>query len=90
MMQTTFTIDLELIITILSVAVIAISGWAIIYFSVKIVLNFYIKSNLGDMPTADEISELYRQNNEAIQKHLIPLDILLAALTAEDRETHVD
>lgn len=57
----------ELVVTILAVAIIAISGWAVIYFAAKIARHFYIKRNLGDMPSLDEIRELYRRNNEQIE-----------------------
>lgn len=57
----------ELVITILAVTIIAISGWAIIYFVGKIIRDRYIKRNLGDMPGLDEIRELYRRNNEQIE-----------------------
>ena len=50
----------ELIVTILSVAVIAISLWGLMYFSLRIALHYWIKSHLGAMPSADEIQRLLR------------------------------
>ncbi|HEY9758984.1 MAG TPA: hypothetical protein V6C97_27695 [Oculatellaceae cyanobacterium] len=44
----------ELIVTILSVAVIAISLWGLMYFS----LRFWIHFRLGAMPSADDIQQL--------------------------------
>jgi len=66
MQQATITLDLELIFTILSIATIAISSWTIIYFTAKIVLNIYIHHNLGDAPSAEEISEHYKQINNSV------------------------
>ncbi len=57
----------ELAITILAVSAIAISGWGIIYFAGKIARHFYIRRHLGDMPSLEEIRELYRKNNDQIE-----------------------
>lgn len=57
----------ELVIVILSVAVIALSLWAIMYFGGKIVLRLWIRDELGDMPSAEEISALYESNNRIIE-----------------------
>jgi hypothetical protein len=67
--------NLELILTIVSVIVIAISIWGIVYLAGKFITHFWIRSQLGDMPSAEEISKLYEENNAIIEyrKHS-PID----------------
>jgi hypothetical protein len=48
---------------ILSVFAIPVSIWVIVYFGSKIIMHLNIRRHLGDMPSAEEISELYKQNN---------------------------
>lgn len=54
----------ELAVTILSLVVGVVSTWGIIYFAVRIFIHYRIKHCLGDMPSAKEISEMYKRMNE--------------------------
>lgn len=49
--------------------------WGLIYIWGRIAVHFYIRSKLGDMPSAEEISKLYEENNAIIEyrKHS-PID----------------
>lgn len=58
--------SLELILTIVSVIVIAVSTWGILYLAGRFITHFWIRSKLGDMPSAEEISKLYEENNRII------------------------
>lgn len=49
---------LELVITILSVAVIGLSIWGLMYFGFRLAFHWWTRRHLGDMPSADEIAEL--------------------------------
>ncbi len=57
----------ELVVSILSVIVIAVSLWGLVYFSIKIAVSFWIRRELGDMPSVEEISALYESNNRIIE-----------------------
>lgn len=56
-----------LIINIVGVLVIIVALWGIAYFLNRIFTHYYIRSQLGDMPTREEVSELYRKNNAIIE-----------------------
>lgn len=55
--------SLESILVLLSVVVIGISTWGFIYFAGRIYTAWKIRRDLGDMPSADEIAEHYKQIN---------------------------
>jgi hypothetical protein len=57
----------QVITVIASVVVIAISSWALIYFSIRFYLRYQIRSQLGDMPSAEEIAKLYDRNNAIVE-----------------------
>jgi hypothetical protein len=59
--------NLQTIIVIAAVLVIVISLWAIFYFGSRIITRARIRRDLGDMPSAEELSEWYRQNNDIIR-----------------------
>jgi len=61
-----------LIINIVGVLVIVVMLWGIAYFLTRIFTHYYIRSQLGDMPTPDEIAELYKQNNDIIEYRTTP------------------
>ena len=46
---------------------IPLSIWLIVYFGSRIVTQYKIRRDLGDMPSAEEISKHYQQNNDIIQ-----------------------
>ena len=86
MPQSTILIDFERLIPMLAAGVIVISLWIIGYFIIKLALHFYINYNLGAMPSEDEIRELYRRNNEAIQMKLNILDGYIQPFMSGDYE----
>lgn len=59
--------NLQLIIVIGAVLSLPVSIWAIIYFLARIIIHRRIRSDLGDMPSADEISAHYERNNAIVQ-----------------------
>ena len=61
-------INLSQIIVVVSWLVVVVSIWFIVYFVGRLVLHYWVRGQLGDMPSTDEISELYKINN-AIIKH---------------------
>jgi hypothetical protein len=59
--------NLASILVVVSVIVIGISTWGIMYLAGKFITHYYIKKHLGDMPSAEEISKLYEENNAIIE-----------------------
>jgi hypothetical protein len=57
----------ELIITIYAFPLLVVCIWALLYFSFMIYLRLRIRRELGDMPSHDEVSELYERINEQIR-----------------------
>ena len=55
------------IINIVGALVIVVALWGIAYFLTRIFTHYYIRKHLGDMPTREEIQELYEQNNAIIE-----------------------
>ena len=43
-----------------------LSIWLIVYFGSRIIMHYNIRKHLGDMPSAEEISKHYQQNNDII------------------------
>lgn len=64
--------NLQIIIVILAGLSIPVSTWGIIYFLARIIIHHRIRSQLGDMPTREEISKLYEHNNAIIQYRNTP------------------
>lgn len=60
--------NLETILTIAACLAGMISMGMIIYFGGRIWLHFYIRSKLGDMPSAEEIAELYESINSTYKE----------------------
>jgi hypothetical protein len=66
--------NLQTIIAIAAGLSLPVSAWAILYFLGRIISHYRIRSQLGDMPSAEEIRQLYDRNNAIIQyKHTPPL-----------------
>ena len=59
--------NLQQIIVIAAWLSVPLSIWGIIYFVGRMVTHFHINKNLGDMPSAEEIHQLYEKNNAIIQ-----------------------
>ena len=59
--------NLHLIIAIAAWLAVAVSTWGIIYFVGRIFTHYYFRSKLGDMPSREELLELYEKNNAIIQ-----------------------
>ena len=59
--------NLQLIIVIAASMSIPVSIWGIFYFVGRMVTHYRITRDLGNMPSADEISEHYQANNAIIQ-----------------------
>lgn len=59
--------NLETIVTIVFMLGSVVLIFVGIYAAIRIALHYYIRSQLGDMPSAEEIAELYRQNNMQIR-----------------------
>ena len=59
--------NLQIIITIAATLSIPVSIWAVIYFGSKIILQYRIKRDLGNMPSQEELRAWYEQNNSIIQ-----------------------
>lgn len=59
--------NLEQIIVIAAWISIPVSIWVIVYFAIRIYIHKRIRDELGDMPSADEISELYARINRENQ-----------------------
>ena len=64
--------NLQLIIVILAGLSIPVSTWGIIYFLARIIIHRRITRDLGDMPSAEEISAHYETNNAIIQYRNTP------------------
>ena len=58
--------DLQTIIVIGAVLSVPVSIWAIVYFSARIITKNKIRRDLGDMPSAEELTKWYEQNNQII------------------------
>ena len=59
--------NLQTIIVIGAALSIPVSIWAGIYFGSKIFFQHRIKRDLGNMPSQEELSQWYAQNNSIIQ-----------------------
>jgi hypothetical protein len=59
--------NLQQIIVIAACLAIPVSIWAIVYFVARIAVQWQIRHDLGDMPSADEIHKMYEQNNKIIR-----------------------
>ena len=59
--------DLQTIIVIGAVLSVPVSIWAIVYFSARIITKNKIRRDLGDMPSAEELSQWYAENNSIIR-----------------------
>jgi hypothetical protein len=59
--------NLPIIIAIAAGLSLPVSLWAIIYFGMRIIVRWYIRRHLGDMPSAEEIHQLYERNNAIIE-----------------------
>ena len=57
----------ELVITLCAFPLLVICIWAILYFSFMIYLRLRIRRDLGDMPSGQEVHELYEEINEKIR-----------------------
>ena len=55
--------NLQTIIVIAAVLSLPVSIWAIVYFSARIITQNRIRRDLGDMPSPDQLTEWYEQNN---------------------------
>ena len=55
--------NLQTIIVIGAVLSVPVSIWAIVYFSARIIIKNKIRRDLGDMPSAEELTKWYEQNN---------------------------
>lgn len=64
--------NLHLIIAIAAGLSIPVSIWGIVYFLGRIIVHHRIRSQLGDMPSADEIHQHYERNNAIIQYKRTP------------------
>jgi len=58
--------ELSRIIVIAAGLSVPVSIWAIVYFLGRIVIHWRITRELGNMPSQDEIRELYERNNAII------------------------
>ena len=58
--------DLQTIIVIGAVLSVPVSIWAIIYFSARIIMQYRINRDLGNMPSQEELRAWYEQNNSII------------------------
>jgi len=52
------------ILVAVSVLTIIISIWGIYYFVGKFIIWLFVRKNLGDMPSVEEIHELYERLNK--------------------------
>jgi hypothetical protein len=59
-------IDLNLIIVVAAWLAVVVSIWFIVYFSARIITHYWVRRELGDMPSAEEISRFYKINNAMI------------------------
>jgi hypothetical protein len=59
--------NLAQIIVIAAWIAVPVSIWIIVYFSIRIFTSWHIKKHLGDMPSADEIHEMYAEINKQNQ-----------------------
>lgn len=59
--------NLEDILVLVSVIVIVISIWGGIYLAGRFYVHYKIKKHCGDMPSAEEISAMYAENNAIIR-----------------------
>lgn len=59
--------NLEQIIVIAAWMAVPVSIWVIVFFLARIFVQWQIRRNLGDMPSADEIHKMYEQNNKIIR-----------------------
>ena len=58
--------NLQIIIVIAASLSIPVSIWAIVYYVGRMVMHYKITRDLGDMPTREEVSAMYDQNNAVI------------------------
>lgn len=59
--------DLNLIIVVVAWLAVVVSIWFIVYFVGRLILHYWVRRELGDMPSSEEISELYKINNAMIE-----------------------
>ena len=59
--------NLKIIIIIAAWLSVPLSIWGIFYFLARIITQNKIRRDLGDMPTREELSDWYAQNNSIIQ-----------------------
>ena len=55
--------NLQTIIVIAAVLSVPLSIWAIVYFSARIITQKRITRDLGNMPSQEELTAWYEQNN---------------------------
>lgn len=55
--------NLQTIIVIGAALSVPVSIWAIVYFSARIITKNKIRHDIGDMPSAEELTKWYEQNN---------------------------
>lgn len=58
--------NLELIISIGAWLLLPVALWMVAYFAGKIIMHYWVRSHLGDMPSAEELHELYEQYNDIV------------------------
>jgi len=56
--------NLQSIIVIAAWIAVPVSLWVIVYFAIRIYVQKRIRAELGDMPSAEEISALYASINQ--------------------------
>ena len=59
--------NLQSIIVIAAWLSVPVSIWAVLYFLGRIITQYKIRRDLGDMPTREELRDWYAQNNSIIQ-----------------------
>ena len=59
--------NLQSIIVIAAWLSVPVSIWAVLYFLARIITQYKIRRDLGDMPTREELRDWYAKNNSIIQ-----------------------
>ena len=64
--------NLQLIIVIAAGLSVPVSIWGISFFLGRLITHYRVRSELGDMPSAEEIEKHYQLNNAIIEYRQSP------------------
>ena len=59
--------NLQNIIVIAAWLLVPVSIWGVIYFLGRIIMQYKIRRDLGDMPSGEQLRDWYAKNNSIIQ-----------------------